>query len=421
MSTIRCRAEALLATVLALCLVAGGCGLARDGDRSASTRHVPGPVTAALTRALDARAAAVRRGDASAFLRGLGGSAAFRGQQLTWFDNVTQLPLRRVAFTLEPASLVRDGEGYWAVVDVRWQLDGFDRVPVTTPDRYRWAPARGHPHRFLLTSVTDRRWEAQHDVRDQPWDDGPIEVRAGPGVLGIFDAGSVDQAPALIASLESGIASVAAAVPYDWSRSVVVYALSTPTYLDGLQRVPGDDPEALDAVAVPVPAEPGSDDVASTRIVLNPRTLLSAGPGRDRLLRHELTHVAVGTRDDHVPVWLSEGLAEWVSVRPLSPQDRQVPVAAVVAAQAGDRDLPADATFNDDDSDLHYALAWWAVEYLADAYGEDAPWRLLDAMRAPGADPTTVLREEFGMTTQQLARRADELLLSDYGSMAGAR
>jgi hypothetical protein len=138
------------------------------------------------------------------------------------------------------------------------------------------------------------------------------------------------------------------------------------------------------------------------------------GRERDRLIRHELTHVAIGTRDDAVPVWLSEGLAEYVSVRPLPPQDRRIPEAAVVAAENGVADLPDDGSFNDQDSQAHYGISWWAVEYVADAYGDDAPWQLLDAMAQPGADPDAVLRDQFGTTTRQLAEHADELILQLY-------
>jgi hypothetical protein len=129
----------------------------------------------------------------------------------------------------------------------------------------------------------------------------------------------------------------------------------------------------------------------------------------------------MGTRDDAVPVWLSEGLAEYVSVRPLAPEDRRIPQAAVAAAEEGVVDLPGDATFNDDRSEAHYGLAWWALEYVADAYGEDAPWQLLDAMAEPGADPTEVLHDQFGTSTRDLATHADRLILTFYDPAVGRR
>jgi hypothetical protein len=393
----------LLVAALLLAAALSGCSSSDDepADVAAPRQH---DVVKAITRALDSRVRVVRRADADAFAKLVGGGRAFRDRQETWFDNLTQLPIARLGYRLDPGSLVRDGDTYTVEVERTLQLAGYDDETVTDQERYGFAPMKHHGGRFLVTSVTD--------AHPQPWDSGPVEVREGADVLGIFDAGSVDGATSLLGSVESGIAAVSAAVPYDWSKSVVVYALSDPSFLDSLEDVPGDDPGDLDAVAFPV-----GD---STRFVLNPSIVDRPGRERDRLVRHELTHVAIGTHDDDVPVWLAEGLAEYVSVRPLAPEDRRIPEAAVAAAEAGVGDLPDDATFNDDDSDAHYGLAWWAVEYVADAYGEDAPWQLLDAMAEPDADPTVVLREQFGTSTHELARQADRLILALYDPGEGS-
>lgn len=389
-------AAALATTVVGAALA--GCSGPGDEPAPPAAAVAPRDVVHALDRALDARARVVRRADAAAFARLVGGGAGFRDRQATWFGNLGQLPVARLSYRVDPGSVVRDGRTYRVTVEESLQLAGYDAAPVTSQGRYRFVPVPRHPGRLKLVAVTQ--------AEPQPWDTGPVEVREGSGVLGVFDPGSVDQAPALIASVEDGIAAVSAAVPYDWSRTVVVYALSDPAFLDGLEDVPGDDPGDLDAVAFPAGE--------GTRFVLNPRMVDRPGRERDRLVRHELTHVAVGTRDDDVPVWLSEGLAEYVSVRPLAPEDRRIPEAAVAAAEAGVPDLPDDATFNDDHSDAHYGIAWWAVEYVAEAYGADAPWQLLDAMGVAGADPDAVLRERFATSTRDLADQADRLILSLY-------
>ncbi|GAA1770976.1 hypothetical protein GCM10009795_016310 [Nocardioides hankookensis] len=394
-----------LAVLLALCLT-GPALVACSGDDEPgeTTASAPTDVAGEIGDALDARATAVRRGDPRRFTRTLGGGRSFREQQQTWYANLTQLPLERFRYRFDPASLVRDGDGYWVTVDEVMQLDGYDAAPVVAPDRFRFEA--GSSGRMRLTSVTDQDWETAHRIQPQPWDLGPVDVRAGAGVLGVFDAGTVDAAGPLLTSIEAGIGDVSAWVPYDWSRTVVVYALSEPTFLDGLEDVPGDDPGDLDAVSFPV-----GD---GTRFVLNPRVIGDPGPDRDRLVRHELTHVAVGTHDDTAPVWLSEGLAEWVSVRPLAPEDRRLPDAALTAAENGASDLPDDDTFNDDDSQAHYGLSWWAVEYVADSYGDQAPWLLLDALTAPGADVDEVLRDQFATSTHDLAEQADKMILATY-------
>ncbi len=399
MSSRRTRTLLTAALLAAGLLGAAGC----SGDEPEAAGPVPVDAVRAIDRALDSRARAVRRADAEAFSRQVAGSAGFRELQQAWFANLTRLPVGRLAYEVEPGSVVREGGTWSAIVETSLRLEGYDERAVTSQGRYRFRAAAGRPGRFVLTAVEERD--------PQPWDLGPVDVRVGVGVLGIFDAGSVGAAPELLASVESGISAVSAQVPYAWSRSVVVYALSQPTFLEGLDDVPGDDPDDLDGVAFPVGE--------STRFALNPRMLAQPGRERDRLVRHELTHVALGTQDDAVPVWLSEGLAEYVAVRPLAPQDRRIPEAAVAAAAAGVSDLPDDDTFNDQDSDAHYGLAWWAVEWLADTYGDDAPWTLLEALAASGADPEAVLRDQFGTSTEELAREADRLILSLYEPAGG--
>ena len=39
-----------------------------------------------------------------------------------------------------------------------------------------------------------------------------------------------------------------------------------------------------------------------------------------RITRHELSHIAIGVRDDGAPAWVSEGIAEYLGAR-------EVPVA----------------------------------------------------------------------------------------------
>ncbi len=299
------------------------------------------------------------------------------------------------------------------------QLEGYDDRPVTTPDRFLFSPTRRHPGRFVLASVTDRAWEERNHVHPQPWESGPIEVRTGSGVLGIFDPASVADADGIVSSVERGISAVAAEVPYDWSRSVVVYALSDTAFLSTIDDLPGGDPTRLDGVAFPVRSSTDGGRIAATRFVLSPGMLERPGPARDRLIRHELTHVAVGERDDEAPVWLSEGLAEYVSVRPLAPQDRLISGDAVAAVESGVTDLPPDDTFNDADSSAHYALAWWACEYVADSYGEATLWRLLDAAdaqgaEAQGADLERVLRDQLGLGSRELARKAARLIVLTF-------
>ena len=317
--------------LLLLGLVAGSltsCSLLDGDDRagaSPTTSAAPPPpgVVDELKRVLRRRAVAVREGKEAEFRAGLARrDAAFAAAQADYFGTMQQLPVQVFRYGFDPADILRVQDSYWVVVEVHLQLEGYDAAPVVTRDRYLFAP--GGRGRLRLASVTDAAWEERNAVLSQPWDRGPVEVRSVDGVLGIFDEGSVGAADALLASVQRGLGEVRAVVPYDWEDRVVVYAFSDTGFLASLEQLPGGDPDLVDGVAFPVPVD--DDDpaagAAGVRIVLHPRMLTRTDEARDRLVRHELTHVALGPRDDHVPAWLSEGLAEWVSVAPMAPEDR---------------------------------------------------------------------------------------------------
>jgi len=102
----------------------------------------------------------------------------------------------------------------------------------------------------------------------------------------------------VIRAVEGGIGQVA---PYDWSGNVVVYALSETDMLEALDDLPGEDADALDVVSFPVPTSKDSETLASTRFLLHPRMLDSDPRQLARLIRHDLTHVALNSRDDDGP------------------------------------------------------------------------------------------------------------------------
>ncbi|WP_244927722.1 DUF1570 domain-containing protein [Nocardioides sp. W7] len=407
------------ALAAALAVASAACTASSDDAEpapSSSTSYAAAPdVVAGVQQALHRRARSVLASDAAAFDRGVRGTGEFREQQRTWFANLRQLPVGELSYTADPAALVREGDDYWVVVEEHLLLAGYDAVPVVTRDRYRFRSSARRPGRMVLTSVTDPAWEQQNDVRPQPWDLGPVEVRGGAGVLGVFDARSVPAAGPLLRSVERGIDAVAAEVPYDWSRSVVVYALSDPAYLGVIDDVPGGDPDDLDGVAFPVPASPGDETLAATRFALHPRMLDRAGAARDRLVRHELTHVALGPRDDHAPVWLSEGLAEYVSAQAMDPAERRVPERAIRAAEAGFDALPDDGAFTGEGTAASYALAWWACEYLVRSFDESVLWSLLDEVGSGEVDPDRLLLDWLEVRPARLARRAGELIVAEYG------
>lgn len=419
-----------LATLL-LVLPVAGCSSdtpdepAAPTDRGAAKSGKDQPVAVpdvarALTRTLARRADAVRRHDGTAFLAGVDRrDEEFLAAQTAYFANLDALPVGEFGYRLDRGSVLRDGKSYWAELDVTLELDGFDRVPVVTRDRYLFRPA-AKGEGYVLASTTDLAWEETHGIDPQPWESGPLTIRSTSGVLGLFDAGSAGVAGQVMTEVEAGVAAVSTEVPYDWDGRVVVYALGDPDFLSRLDNVPGGDALALDAVTFPVQARPGSRETAATRFILNPRMLSQPPLSRGRLIRHELTHVALGDLQDGVPTWLTEGLAEYVSVQPLAPEQRAVSGPALTAARGAPTTLPGDENFNGPESQAHYGLAWWACEYLAETYDESVLWLLLDAMAGEsgesgdGVDTDEVLTKVLQTDESTVARKSARLMVDTY-------
>lgn len=409
------RARRRARVLLVLLLLTGsawwaGCGIAVEQPGTA--RSAPTAVVEGVRTVLRQRAVTLRAGDREGFLATLSPDAPqeFVDRQRTYLANTTQLPLQTYRSTLEVDTLRAHGSGWDAVVRVSLRMAGFDRRPVQSRLRMHFTP-------------TDDGWRVGEDhdgtahttAFQHPWEDTELEVRSGTGVLLISDEDSSRHAGPVLDSVERGLAEVLSRVPDPWQRSVVVYALSGTELMEALPGLPGGDADRLDGVAFQVHGGSGGGQLAGVRFALHPRMLTATPEVRDRLVRHELTHVVLGAVDDPLPVWLSEGIAEYVSVRSLPPEDRLVSAAAVAAARAGVETLPEDETFNGEHSGAHYGLAWWACETVAAQFGEDRLWSLVDAMATRGGTSATdVLQEQTGLDEQALAQLAAQRILGTY-------
>lgn len=409
----RPRPAAPLAGLLAALLALTGCSLGSpdtpDGDRAPTLRSA----VRGVDRLLDQRSRAVLEGDRSAFLATLARDPGLAESQRQWFDDLAALPVAHFDQSARRRSVRVDGRRATAVVSTSLQLTTYDALPVVRDARLHFVREGG---RWRVAAVRDPAWERSRAADLHPWDLGPVEVVEGNGVLGIFDSGSVGRAGELVAVVERAVDDVSAVLPFDWSRHVVLYALTDTRALTGMEGLPGDDPGTLDAVAFPVPGRRGEPGLAGTRFLLHPR-MLEVGPGQlARLVRHEIVHVAVGARDDGAPLWLSEGVAEWVSVQPLPDAARLVSGAALAEARRGPRALPDDEGFNTGSVGAHYGLSWWACQTIVDMYGEAVLWRLLEAMAgAPPERQDEVLQQVVGMDEARLAEEAATRIVATYG------
>ena len=409
--------SALLLPVLLISLLISL--LTACGDDSPATPSDPDAgVAEAIQRTLRQRARALVDRDPAAFERTLRQrDRGFLAEQHGYYENLGQLPLGTVRFDVKEQTIEPDGDGYWAEVTVRLQLLRYDVAPVVTRDRWRFAPTRGE-RRYLLTSTTDAAWEAESGSDPQPWDLVEIEARDGAGVLGIFDSTTVLRADAVLASVSEARFAVRSVLPphIEDPGGVVVYVLSDPAFVESIDGLPVADPDLLDGVTVPVPqdAQKPGGPVSSYRMVLSPHVLDESDVVLDRLVRHELTHVALGEHARGVPLWLAEGVAEYVSVQPIAPAERRLQTDALNLAAAGVTDVPSDSEFTGSRAEGWYAISWWVCEYIATTYGEATLWMLLDVL-AENSDQQMVVYDQLGITTSELVQAGIDLMRRTYG------
>jgi tetratricopeptide (TPR) repeat protein len=134
-----------------------------------------------------------------------------------------------------------------------------------------------------------------------------------------------------------------------------------------------------------------------------------------RVLKHELVHSFLAQKSaNRCPVWLHEGVAQWMEGR------RSAGAAAALVAAAGRRGtLPLraleDSWLNLDENASAFAYAWSlaVVEYVISVHGMRDVERALDRIAA-GAAPEAALREVLRMDYEELERRTVDFLRRSY-------
>jgi hypothetical protein len=419
---------AAVAAVVALLLGLAGCG----GDDDQPEQVVGGDAHVSVAQAvvqeqhiLDQRARAVRDRDLGLFLRRVNHQdKALMARQRRYFHNLVQLPLARFDYRVtheqwdgQPVARSWGTDVHIPQVRQILQLRGFDAVPVQRTVGFVFSFHDGR-----ATLVSDRTTSGKPFFRGNPapWDLTAITVRQEPGVLGIFDAATKGSAATVVSAVRDGIAQLDRALPFTWSGRVVVYSVQDPRVLASFRDVPGGAIDHLGAMTFPTYAQGEHSQVASTRMLLMPSSVRAGQPFLGRITRHELSHVAIGVRDDGAPTWVSEGIAEYLGAREVPVHQRIIPTAALERARTVDATMPASSDFNDSDQEWHYALSWMACDYIADTFGEPRLWELVDAMHnggegTPDAAQDRVLEQVLGFDSHELGRRAAARIRNIYG------
>jgi hypothetical protein len=376
----------LLVVGLSAGTLLGGCSTALPTTRSPSATsavpttqlNAPRPSVTreeALGALLAARADAVRTRDRAAFLATLDNPASGFGlRQLTMFDNLSRLPLATFSYgTPEPAPalgadrVAQVGPDAWVSrVAGRYSLAGFDTIPREFESYFtvvRRAAA------WKLADDTDG------GTQPQLWDISNFTVLRSPTTL-VVGSGPVSRLRPYLALGDTAVPRVSRVWTVPWKRRVV---LVVPATAAQMAEQLGQSPGSVDQVAAVTDGPFDSMGRAGAdRVVINPRAFASLQRrGQQVVVTHESTHVAIrSTTDRPVPLWLSEGMADFVGYRDVGVSRQQVAAALLdrVRARKGPTGLPAAADFDPSRTTIAptYNAAWLAINRIVDRYGQAA-------------------------------------------------
>lgn len=398
--------SALLALVLLVFWGASGCAWLNPHE--AVARPVPPDVTGGIEQALAQRSHALRTGREDAFLSTTV-AGDFRRAQRLWFENLRDLGVTRFSQRLVGDPIER--ESAWvARVRTSVQIRGVDRVPLVSTTSVAFVATQ---HGWRISSSTPLPGTSGGSA--QVWDTGRIVVRRAPGIVVVAEVGHEQAAATVVASARRALDVVQRQVPRRWRGDVLIQAASGTAPLARIGNLPGGVAERLDAVTWRVRGGATGRQLAGARMLLNPRVLGMSEADRARVLRHELTHVALGVANERIPIWLSEGVAQYVAQAPEGTSRRVISASAVDAAAQGLVRLPSDDEMREQATAAQYGFAWMACEAIVRQGGDAQLWRLVDAMAARGQQTAAeTLQAVTGLTESQLARRSATEIRTHY-------
>ncbi|MFD1833366.1 hypothetical protein ACFSJS_27570 [Streptomyces desertarenae] len=349
-----------------------------------------GAERAAAQAVLDRQAAAVRDGDAGAYLATVDPRAReYRAGQRGVFRNLARLPLDhwsyRVTATGDDAFPLPAGAPRRLAVraELRYRVGGYDSVPVRDVEYLTLTERKG---RWYVSGDGDGEPRGRRSA-EQPWEQGELTVVRGARSLVLGSGRPEADLRALASAADRAVPAVDAVWPRDWPRRVLVLA---PASLEGMAGLLGGEPSSYRGVAAVTTGEAGGGGrTPAERVVVNPGTYWLLGEeGRQIVMTHEVTHVATRAHTTgSTPMWLSEGFADWVGYRGTGRRPALV-APALAAAVRGDevpRRLPEDGDFDfAGDADrlaLAYEGSWLLCRMVAERWGEE---RLVELYLAAG-------------------------------------
>ncbi|MEP7036102.1 MAG: hypothetical protein ABI662_03280 [Dermatophilaceae bacterium] len=350
---------------------------AKGKDQAASSVPTAGEANVRILAAqnlLTARSRAVKTHDKRAWMATVDVPASSFGErQSVEFDNLIRLPLGQFTYgTVQPAPALKLsraehlGSTAWvASVPGTYSLAGYDRGPRA----------------FQATYTLVRRasgWRIADDsdgvTAPQLWDLQGLRVLRGRSVTVIGNAPE-SRMRDYESIADSSVRRVTGVWGTGWNSHVVILTPSTTAEFAGLVSRSAD--EGLDQVAAITQGDisPGQE-AEGDRIVINPKAFTALDrDGRQVVITHEITHVATRSSTTRpVPIWLSEGMADYVGYSGLGLSRAQIAgeLLTLVREGKGPKALPTTNDFDPAQAKIapSYSASWLAVSRLVDVYGQ---------------------------------------------------
>jgi len=352
---------------------------------------------AAVARAADAESAVgafeFNRGNLDEALIHAERALAFEPAKGTLLLNVAYLRLRRAEYGSALAFLVRARRVAPDSPDVAkltgWAYYGLNRLPQAVEEWRRSQRLLPDDDVAGALAKAERDLEAERNFRE----DGSEHF-----VLRYDGAAAPELARSILRQLEDDFRSVSAALDYSPSEPVAIILYTNRAFAD-ITRAPA-----------------WAGAINDGRIRIPVQGLTSVTPALARVLRHELTHSLVGGKTrGRCPVWLQEGVAQWMD------GSRLGPAAAASLVSLYDRhEDPSlgslEGSWMNMPSDFvgtAYAWSLAVVESLVHAGGTSDIERLLDRIASePTAEPA--VRAAVRLDYATLNRFTADYLRSNY-------
>lgn len=370
----------------------------------------------ARSQAIDAflaqRAAAITLVDEQSFLAGVDPTATqlVAAQQML-FANLVDLGLEYLRYDrrqdqFDQAMLERYGPTAYSVrIAMTYQIKGIDSEPVRTELCYTFAERNGT---WLLVDDTAFDAGLTPGAHREPWDLSRLEIHRAPRLMVLVDKGQTEFGRSVRAAAEQALALVDKYWPGGWHGSVLVSATNQER-VRGADFTTTDHDSSASATGTyrSLPGDVTKEGVfAGAYVVVNPAEHKNVD---DVLLSHEFTHVATAALGGFEPLWLAEGVAEYVSwkgVEEVSGPDDIANWEADVQRNALPKmtSLPADTGFYTSQEDV-YGVSWLAVRFLMRRIGVRKLVEMYTVMARDGwndAARALAMRTYAGLTEQQL-------------------